>query len=392
MSPVRRIAMTFSLLLAAAGALVEYRFAGTQQRELTVRQSELTRIESLLREQQHLLAKTTGEYAEVEREVTRVRQTQALAEAGSSITLWANRITLLKRLLEDMPGQSIPEIRLLAPIDWVQVVRTTELDSSENLRTALSAVRVTGRKKFSEKLQEALRRFTTATGGEIPADIGQLETFLTAPADAEMLQRYALTRTGRLGAADEILIKEKPIADMILAVGLDTWNITLNKDWNVLAAEVDSGEFTRSMAAFSVAFDNNPGAKELAEMLSPKVWVKLGERLKPQFESTFGEAFGDEVKLAVKRYSADRAGELPGNVADLLPYLKDAEKLVPVLRPILAEFEYMRDHQGKLPSDPAQVQPYLDKPFNPADVLRAIKITVEGDTVTATFGLSWGTP
>jgi hypothetical protein len=392
MNRARKLTLVSLLLLATTGGFIGHRQIASQQERLARQQAEIARIETALRQQRQLLAQSHREHAAIEREIETVRRTQALAEAGSSIKLWANRITLLKRLLEEMPGQAIPELRLLAPIDWVQVVRTVELDRSENLRLALTALRAVGRKKFSEKLQEALRRFTADSAGELPADIRQLAPYLSAPADAEMLQRYAMTRSGRLGAADVILIKELPVADMILSVGLENWNITHNSDWKPPAGESDLAGFSRTMAALGLALDNKAGMEELTEVLSPAVWQKFGERIGTQFEGAFGERFGDDLKGAVKRYGAERAGEVPENFAQLLPYLKDVEKLVPVLRPILAEIEYMLDHPGQAPTDPAQLRRYLEKPFDPAQVLQGVKITVDGDKVTASFGLSWGTP
>lgn len=393
MNGTRRLALMICLLLAAAGGFIEHQYHGAQQRELAEQHAALARLEATLHQQRQYLEKTNGECADVEREIAASRQTQALAEAGSSLKLWGNRITLLKRLLDEMPGQSIPECRLLAPVDWVQVVRTNELDSSENIRAAFAALRAVARKNFAGRLQEALRRLTADSGGELPADIHQLAPYLSAPADGAMLERYAFTRSGRLGAADETLIKEKPVADMILSVGLNNWNINSNAEWKSPGGEDESEALARNMTALGVALDADREAmSELATTLSTGVWEKRFASLGEKMETALGQDFGDSLKLAVKRYSAERGGENPANFAQLLPYLQQLDKLVEVARPILAEFEYMRDHRGQAPTDPAQLRRYLDKPFDPAEVLQAVKITVEGDNVTATFGMSWGKP
>lgn len=386
-----RILLGAALLLLAAGVAVDRQEAARQGAEQATGRAESARLAGDLQQAHQRLRETRAEQAAIERETTARREALALQEAGSALKLWTNRVTALKRLLEELPGQGIPEMRLLDPIDWVRAVRTLELDTPESLRTALSALRLIARQRMAVKLQEALRRHTEATGGELPADILALAPYFTAPADASLLARYALTRTGRVGTRDEILIKELPTSDAILAVGLDTYHATQNLTG--APEELDPLEsWSRMWTAMGVAFGGSSEAAAPLANLAPTIKNLAGkmERLMEEMDPTMKAELGELMKGAARRYVAERGGEAPGTLAQLLPYVPQLESVIDLARPLFAELEYARDHEGRLPADAAQLQPYLDRPFDRRRALEMVKVTLDGDSLTTTFEFSWG--
>ncbi|MBI5692171.1 MAG: hypothetical protein HZC55_18980 [Verrucomicrobia bacterium] len=379
------------MLLAATGVAVDRQQAARQGAEQAAGREELSRAEGILRRAREQRQEAREELAVLERETNARREALALQEAGSALKLWANRVTALKRLLEELPGQGIPEMRLLDPIDWVRAVRTLELDTPDSLRTALSALRLIARQRMAVKLQDALRRYTEASGGELPPDIHALGPYLTAPADASLLARYALTRAGRIAARDEILIKELPIADAILSVGLDTYHATQNL--NGAPEEPDPLEsWSRMWTAMGVAFGGSSEAAAPLANLAPTIkslGVKM-DRLMEDMDPRMKTELGELMKGAARRYAAERGGEAPATLAHLLPYVPQLEAAIDLARPLFAEMEYARDHQFQLPTDPAQLQPYLDRPFDRRKALEMVNVKLEGDTLTTSFEFSWG--
>lgn len=373
-----------TLLLAAAGVAIEHRSITAQRTQLAARDADAARLEGEARAQRETLVQTQRGLAAIDQEAARARATLAEAEASSSMRLWANRITLLKRLLDEMPGQSIPELRLLTPTDWVQIARAHELDSAGDIRTALAALRSLARTKFAPLLQEALKKFIAGSGGELPTDVLQLAPHLAPPAATEMLRRYAMVRSGRVGATNETLIRENAEGDLILSVGLETYGLNNNSAWKAPEGETKADTITRAAAAISAAFDQTGDPLKLAGNASPVGVMNLMEKASTELEALFGnsDAFGDMLKTAVKKFNAAKPGEPVTDMAQLLPYLEHSPELIAMARPFFAQLNYLRDHQGQAPTDPAQLREYLAQPFHPEIALRTIKVTTDGEHVT----------
>jgi hypothetical protein len=385
----RHLLFASFLLLAAAGGYVEDRHVQRQQDELDVHAAQIARLETAVHSERERLARAQAEHESIEREIAAGRAAAADAEARSTMKLWANRIALLRQLIEEMPAQSLPEFRLLTATDWVQVVRNRELDTPNNIRAAFSSLRATARRKMAEKFQEALKHYTAGSAGELPFSIELLEPHLTAPADREMLQRYALLRSGRIDDRDEYVIKEITPSDMILSVGIQTWNVSLNSDWAAPADESETAALARATSTLEAIFEQvDPTGGSLPTLFKAEIFREMMERLTPQMDAMFGDRFGDELTAAVKRFGAERDGAAPTDLGQLAPYLVNFHQLITVARPVLAELEYMRDHFGQRHTDPAQLQRYLEKPLDQLTILRELKLTTDGDRVTMKFEFS----
>jgi hypothetical protein len=136
--------------------------------------------------------------------------------ADPEFASWIARSKRLRQLVEQHADQRIPEMRVLTDDDWLLVARRSKLNSEEDVRQALAAIRTAAKDRFVASLTEAIRRFIAAATpdqsvavprpgrGGAPGDGGvtlarippvtvmDLAPYLQNPADAEVLTRLAL--------------------------------------------------------------------------------------------------------------------------------------------------------------------------------------------------------
>lgn len=366
-------------VLVVASALIEPQILAPQRREFARLEREADRLAAALRRQRYEFASLNRQLAEFELAAEDTRAAVAAAEAGSAIKLWASRIALLKRLFGEMPTQWIPELRLLEPVDWVHIVRTRELDTSENIRRAFGGARATARQKFSALLQQAVRRFAEQSGGRLPAAVAELASYLPGPGDLEMLQRYTVVRTGRLDDGEGPIFREVDTSDFIGEVSLDFLHLANNPKWNVAPGDNDAAAMGRALAAVETlsASDHDVDKSMLAQIATYKTMMDL---FRPKVESFFGNSVGPSIKQAAARFAADH-GTPPAHMGDLAPYFDEIPLFMSFARPVLAEMEYMADHDGQRPSEPSQLESYLAKPLNELRLLRTMRLTIDGERV-----------
>ena len=304
------------------------------------------------------------------------------------------RVALLRQLFTELPAQSLPELRLLAPSDWVEVARAHELDSTADIRVALAKLRSIARKKFAAPMQTALRRFTEGSGGVLPTDIAQLAPFLDAPADAEMLARYELTRSGQLGESAEKLLREKPTSDMLLSVGLDGWDMKNNSEFAPAVGETETEALARAGQAIDAALGEGNKAMSLLSGMMPGM-ATLVEGLKGSFaqaaESLGGEdAVGATLKDAIRRFVAVNPGTTVTDLGQVLPYLPGADKLLAAAQPVLAQVAYLHDHPGQPPANEEQLRRYLAGSPDLSVAFKLMKVKWDGEHVTFSYNFEWG--
>ncbi|MBL9188156.1 MAG: sigma-70 family RNA polymerase sigma factor [Opitutaceae bacterium] len=300
------------------------------------------------------------------------------------------RVALLRQLFVELPAQSLPELRLLAPVDWADVARAHELDSAADIRVALAKLRSLARRKFATHLQAALRRFSAATDGTLPHDIAQLAPHLDAPADAEMLARYELTRGRKLGDADEKLLHEKPTSDMLLSVGLDGWHMKNNPDFAPAVGETDMDALARAAKAVDTAV--GPESTLATEMI-PGLTM-MAEGMKKSFataaESLGGEeAIGEALKDAVRRFVAANPGATVTDLGQILPYLPIADKLIAAAGPMFAQVAYLAEHPGRPPANEEQLRRYLAGSPDLGAAFKLMKLQWDGEQVTFSYNFEW---
>jgi hypothetical protein len=110
------------------------------------------------------------------------------------------RANQLKKRLEQMPDKRIPEFQFLTEKDWFDAVKNMpRLETDADFREALSQLRGGAKSGFDHVAQEALRAFTKANDGLLPADFSQLKPYFQTPVDDTVLSRYTLLQTGKVG-------------------------------------------------------------------------------------------------------------------------------------------------------------------------------------------------
>ncbi len=104
--------------------------------------------------------------------------------------------------------------------------------------------------------------------------------------------------------------------------------------------------------------------------------------------------FETNFKNAIARHRAAHPEEKLQNFAQLLPHLDHAEPLVAALRQLFAELAYARDHNLVFANNPTQLAPYLEKPFDPAQELTQVALSIDLDekgqgNVSLSLLLNW---
>jgi hypothetical protein len=226
--------LTAVLFAAAAGALVfQARQASGLRAESEVlrrRQSDLTAELRQLRQQRDEAAESL---ATVEQENARMKSGQLDAEvrqlrieaarwreaARPLQTPWvrasASKVALLKERLAQTPDARIPEFRFLTPEDWLAAA-STRLETDEDYRRALAALRTAGEQVFFGQLYQALNAYIQAHPGAFPADMSELKPYFTTPVDEALLERWKVAPKEELyGVGDynskSVLTQKAPV-------------------------------------------------------------------------------------------------------------------------------------------------------------------------------------
>ncbi|MEO5957682.1 MAG: hypothetical protein ABIR80_01040 [Opitutaceae bacterium] len=374
----------FRLLAFAAGVLgiaAETRLVIRERERLAAAHTRLARLEAQVQTARAQRDETLATQRAAAEQLAALQKSAAEQEARSApAKAWWSRIGKLQQRLEEMPAEKIPELKLLGMKDWIEAVLYAETASDDQIRKVFAGLRTRARTRFASLLPEALRRFTDASGGELPANVLDLLPFLAPPADAGMLQHYLLKRTGKIGARNETLLAaDAPDSGATVEIGLDSykWNASTNDTANI-------GDTLKGLSSGLTDHNFDEFATEM---------VRYGaalETLQPAIETAFAsfdEEFGVRLKTAVKQFTAANQGVPPANFAQLRSSLPELSRVAELARPVLAQFDYMLDHGGKPPDDSAKLRYYLEHPVDAERLLRLFKLTVDEDHVTMTFEL-----
>jgi hypothetical protein len=123
----------------------------------------------------------------------------------------------LNQALAQMPETKIPELQLLTNLEWLGIAQFDQLrmDTQDQVRESLCTLRSTAKNRFVRMMWEAVDGYTKATGGQLPADLSQLQPYFSSPVDDSILQRYQILQTGNLKdvSADQPWVAEKAPVD-----------------------------------------------------------------------------------------------------------------------------------------------------------------------------------
>lgn len=198
------------------------RLTAQLQQQLQDTTSQMT---SLIEENEQLKSKhNTMELLKLRGEVTRLRKDASDPNDALAKALVA-KVNKLKQRLEETPGASVPELRLLTEEDWFEVANT-KLDTDVDYRRALASLRGAADSKFASILHSALSQYLQASNGQFPSDLAQLQSYFTSVADGRMLQRWEITTPKTVSnvgvGVDAIITQKVPVDDVFdtrMAIG-----------------------------------------------------------------------------------------------------------------------------------------------------------------------------
>jgi RNA polymerase sigma factor (sigma-70 family) len=149
------------------------------------------------------------------RELTQLKLTNAQRATATTMQSLAQRVGLLKKQLELMPGKNIPELQLVNEQDWLEAAMAAKTDAEDDLRKGLGRLRTLAKDKLAPILARALQQYTKANNGQLPADFAQLKPYFEVPVDDAILARYNLAAASRLSdlKPGQAVVQEKGLVD-----------------------------------------------------------------------------------------------------------------------------------------------------------------------------------
>jgi RNA polymerase sigma factor (sigma-70 family) len=148
---------------------------------------------------------------------------------ASAEKLWSGRVDQLKQWLEVNPSEKIPELQFLTERDWLDLIYPHTLETDEAYARAISSVRGNAELKIIDRLHGAFRRYVRDNNGQFPVDLSQLTSFLDAPLDDVILNRYQIVPATSLVSelrryGDWVITQKAPVNEALdsrFASGLD---------------------------------------------------------------------------------------------------------------------------------------------------------------------------
>jgi RNA polymerase sigma factor (sigma-70 family) len=158
----------------------------------------------------------TAELLKLRGEMTRLRA-EANDQTDVSVKALVDKMNKLKQRLADTPDAKIPELQFLTDQDWINAANG-RLDNDASYRRALSTLRKAGEGKFATMLNRAVIEYMKNNGGQMPADLAQLQLYFDSPVDDAILQRWEIapanTVRGLGMGGNSIITQKAPVDDI----------------------------------------------------------------------------------------------------------------------------------------------------------------------------------
>jgi hypothetical protein len=129
-------------------------------------------------------ADAAGELSRLKIELAESKSAGTPGESESLQTAmkeWIGRVKTLQEKFQELPERGIPEIRHLKDLDWFDAVRDYDLNAGDELRDSMSDLRRAAMEHVAQHFLDALDKYLTANGEELPAEISQLRPFFDTP-------------------------------------------------------------------------------------------------------------------------------------------------------------------------------------------------------------------
>jgi len=186
--------------------------------QLQLAQDQIQELRRDVAELPKLRSENTG-WRNSARELAQSKAAQAQQESDPTEAMakvWAVQVKQLKERLDQWPEKKIPELKFVSDQDWFDAVgQANTLQTDADFRQALERLRRKAKNDLVPMVQQAFEKYTDANGGQLPANLSQLQAFLDPSVDNAILQRYQLLQTGKLSDVppNQPLIAEKAPVD-----------------------------------------------------------------------------------------------------------------------------------------------------------------------------------
>jgi RNA polymerase sigma factor (sigma-70 family) len=180
-----------------------------QVAQIASERDNLARQIASLREDNDRVKQTTAELVRLRGEVARLRSdAQAMAQLKSAeakatddpfvktALKWKANETKLRQLLQQIPSQQIPELKLLDEGTYLDVAKESDLDTDAGIRKALSRLRFIAENELASRMHLALQKFSEDNGGQPPQTISQLASYFDPRIADAVFERYEFMKTG----------------------------------------------------------------------------------------------------------------------------------------------------------------------------------------------------
>ena len=253
-----------------------------------------------------------------------VLQNAANDATETTVKKVADKVKLLRQLLEQRADEKIPELQFLTDKIWADVAWNADLETEDGIRVALSNLRGEAENVFlNEMLHNALKKYLAANNDILPASLLDLKPFFNVPVTDAMLSRYEMLQAG----------KPDPQADLVKLSSYtdedyDSFHtITLNG--------ASGGGFNRNQDAINDAarefarlnnYQSPTNPAQIVPFLSRAIDPVTMQKYLNQF--VMDQPSPDEIIMAPVLHANFMAhnGAHPAKGADLLPYITSPEQ------------------------------------------------------------------
>jgi hypothetical protein len=323
MTTSKKIVVLTALIAAACGVFSEIRLVArhdeqlkTQRKKAELLIAEIQQARAERDDAKQAIASAQQNAAAASTDTT-AKEASANSAPDAGAKIWLARLQYLKQQLALHPEQQIPELKLLTDKDWLQIAQSAQLGNNDQILAAFADLRATAKTTFANQVRATLKKFTQASGGELPTDTAQLSAFGDPPLDTAMLARYTMARTGKVDSINEMLVVEKSPDNATPAEGRLSVSLS-GLQTETMSAVMPPG-FPAPSQARSGAAAPTDGFVDVTPALSQEIQQELAQ--------------------ATEAYVRAHNGNMPAQLGpeDLRPYAKDPAKIDEFLRVLKAE-------------------------------------------------------
>ncbi|TAK90471.1 MAG: sigma-70 family RNA polymerase sigma factor [Verrucomicrobia bacterium] len=176
-----------------------------QIQQLTRERDDATRQLAALREENERLNRNSAELLKLRGEVGVLRNAArasmqanpADASMEAAAKSWLNRANQLKQYVEQNPNEKIPEFQFLTDREWLILsgdtgLETEDFRTQDDYRRGVELLRLQAETKFAHRVQEALRKYSSANNGQFPTGLSQLQPYCEPIVGDLLLQLYEI--------------------------------------------------------------------------------------------------------------------------------------------------------------------------------------------------------